>query len=101
MRQCQVPGCTRDAEYEVFLYDSDPRPGRARASMAQDRTCLFICQPHAEENEQQAEGERRPRGNVAYLYTNREHAPGFTIYRPLESAATTPGPSFTASRQEA
>ena len=54
MRQCQVPGCTHDANYEVFLSDFPAAPGRDGANTRYDRTCLFICEQHAAENEEQA-----------------------------------------------
>jgi hypothetical protein len=87
MRQCQVAGCTCDADYEVFRYDYHTRPGQTGPHLTQDQTCLFICRGHAEENEQLAQGERQPRGTMEYPYTNLSHAPGFTIYRPMGSAA--------------
>jgi hypothetical protein len=60
MRQCQVPGCRRDAEYEVFLYDPRPRVGKTEAPLQQDQTCLFICEQHASENEQRTQGGQEP-----------------------------------------
>lgn len=37
------------------------------------------------ENEQEAKGLRKPRGSVSYPFSNKHHAQGFTIYRPLDS----------------
>ncbi len=48
-----------------------------------DHTCPYICKGHAAENELEAEGERRPRGDTIYPYTNLDLAQGFIIYRPL------------------
>lgn len=80
--KCRVEGCDSDASFEVILYDFYPFR-RGDVFFEQDFTCPFICAVHASENEQQAEGERRPRGVVHYPYTNRGGAQGFTIYIPL------------------
>ena len=83
METCRVDGCNRDADLEVILYDFYPI--RGEAFFERDHTCPFICKQHAIENEEQFKGERRPRGDSHYLYSNREGAQGFTIYRPLDS----------------
>lgn len=84
--KCAVPGCTEEATFEVILYDFYPYPGKAAdAFFEQDFTCPFICGPHAVENEDSAQGERKPRHVVTYSYTNKHAAQGFTIYRPLTS----------------
>jgi hypothetical protein len=80
--KCRVPGCGGDAELEVLLYDFYPHEGTA--FMEQDHTCPFICRAHARENERNARGERKPRGEVTYPFTNQQGAQGFTIYRELE-----------------
>lgn len=80
-QKCSVPGCSSAAEYRVMLYDFYPRI--ADVFIQQDHTCPFICREHADKNERDAHGERRPRGSVGYPYTNQEGAQGFTIYLPL------------------
>ncbi len=84
---CAVSGYSREAEYEVILYDFYPADGTV--FFEQDLTCGFICRLHAIENEAQAKGVRQPRGVVEYPYSNRNHAQGFTIYRPVPEARLT------------
>jgi hypothetical protein len=84
VRQCQVPGCTRDAVFEVFVYQYAGHPGQSEVRYKQDETCPFICEQHAAENESAALGERHPRGSVDYPFTNREREEGLSIYRPME-----------------
>ena len=90
MRQCQAPGCTRDADYEVFLYDFDLRTGQREIVSEQDPTCPFICERHAAENEDAAQGQRTNRAAMIYPYTNQLGAPGISIYRPLDGAPAAP-----------
>ena len=84
---CAAPGCSRAAEYEVILYDFYPADGAV--FFERDLTCAFICRLHAIENEARAQGVRQPRGVVEYPYTNRNHAQGLTIYRPVPEAPLT------------
>ena len=81
MSNCNVPNCNNGADYEVILYDIYAHDGSL--FFERDTTCPFICAHHALENEQRAEGERRPRGFVKYPFTNLHGAQGFTIYKPL------------------
>ena len=82
MKICSVKGCTNEAIHEVILYDFYLHDGTV--FFEQDYTCPFICAEHATENEEEARGERRPRGDVDYPYTNQHGAQGFTIYRPIK-----------------
>lgn len=79
---CSVHGCQVPAEYEVILYDV--YVDMPSVFYEQDFTCPFLCGRHMAENEEKAVGTRQPRGGVTYPHTNREHAQGFTIYRPLD-----------------
>lgn len=82
--------CNRkSAVYEVLLYDVYPYPQRPRVFWAQDFTCPYLCNECMLENEQKAEGVRKPRGVVHYPYTNRDGAQGFSIYRPLPESERT------------
>lgn len=81
MQRCSVPGCTSEAAYEVILYDLYLEAGDV--FFEEDETCPFICREHMRENEARMEGQREPRGDVRYPYTNQNEASGFTIYRPL------------------
>jgi len=82
---CRKPGCTRAAEFEVYLFDAYPTlSGEApREFFEQDFTCPFLCRVHANENEWRAEGKRVPRRYVRYPFTNRNGAQGYTKYAPL------------------
>jgi hypothetical protein len=81
---CSVKGCPRKAEYEVYLYDYyGPYVGEF---YEQDFTCPFLCEPHLQENEKQAEGERIPRGSISYPYSNREGAQGYSKDAPIQQA---------------
>lgn len=86
MPNCSVPECPNSATVEVLLYDVYLHPDGGVFS-EQDRTCPFLCENHMIENEERAEGERRPRGDTRYPYTNQNGAQGFTIYRELGEAA--------------
>ena len=79
--KCCVDGCSKPAEYEVYLYDYYPH--NHHEFFEQDITCPFICKTHMEENEKQAKGARKSRGTVNYPYTNRHMAQGYTKYAPL------------------
>jgi hypothetical protein len=95
VRQCQVPGCTHDAAFEVFLYQYAGHPGRSDVRSKLDPTCPFICDEHAAENESGALGERNATGGLEYPYTNLERAHALTIYRPMEPASGGfPAPDF-------
>jgi hypothetical protein len=83
MNQCSVKNCTRKADYRVILYDV--YISEQDVFFKQDFTCPFICREHMAENESQARGERRPRGDTLYPYTNNQDAQGFTIYQPLDA----------------
>jgi hypothetical protein len=92
MRQCQVPGCTHDAAFEVFLYQYTGYPGQSEIRSKLDSSCPYICEQHAAENESGALGERNASGSPEYPHTNLERAHALTIYRPMEPA----GGGFTA-----
>jgi hypothetical protein len=81
--RCSVPGCSKPADVEVRLYDVYLYHDTADIFDQRDFTCPFLCAEHAAENENAADGERRPRGFVRYKYTNRHSAQGFSIYRYL------------------
>ena len=85
MPKCSVDGCEREAAFEVILYDFYASVSRAEVFSEQDFTCPYICEARATENENGAQGERKPRGVVQYPYTNRHQAQGFTIYSPIKS----------------
>ena len=72
MPKCRVQGCSAHAEYEVILYDVY-RTGDV--VFDRDCTCPYLCAEHVVENEEKAQGTRRPRGMVHYRYTNRHAAP--------------------------
>ena len=80
--KCSVQECGNLAEYEVVLYDYYDY--KQLTFYEQDFTCPFICQIHLDENESKAEGERKPRGHVHYLYTNKKKAQGYNKYNPLK-----------------
>jgi hypothetical protein len=84
VRQCQVPGCTHDAAFEVFLYQFAGHPGRSPVQTKLDATCPFICEQHAAENESGAQGERSAPRQMEYPYTNLTRAQALTIYRPMD-----------------
>lgn len=79
--KCSVVGCTRPADYEVYLYDY--YPSQNEEFFKQDYTCPFLCNEHMELNEQEAKGERKPRGFVSYPFSNQNFAQGYTAYAPL------------------
>ncbi|MEY8757925.1 restriction endonuclease [Peribacillus frigoritolerans] len=79
--KCSVPGCENNAGYEVYLYDYYDSSNVE--FFEQDFTCPFICEEHMNENEENARGEKRPRGSVRYPYTNKHHAQGYTRYQPV------------------
>ena len=84
--KCSVSGCAETALFEVLLYDvylDQDHLGDEMVFLEQDDTCPYLCPMHMNENEQQAQGVREPRGFVTYPYTNKDGAQGFTIYRPL------------------
>ncbi len=80
---CSVGNCNNLAEYEVVLYDYYSH--LSQTFYEQDLTCPFLCQKHLDENEQQAIGERRPRGTVLYPFTNGHKAQGYSKYNPIKS----------------
>jgi hypothetical protein len=80
--KCSVPGCARDATVSVRLFDVYPD---GMVFNQEDFTCPFMCQEHVRQNEAQAVGERKGRGNVTYPHSNREGAVGFTVYDPLSA----------------
>ncbi|KQC00950.1 restriction endonuclease [Pedobacter sp. Hv1] len=81
---CSVDGCENPAEYEVVLYDFYDYSSGPTTFYEQDYTCPFLCQTHLNINEEQAVGERRPRGSVRYPYTNRHNSLGYSKYNPLK-----------------
>lgn len=80
-RPCSVAGCTRSAQYEVYLYDFYRQ--RNEEFFQQDFTCPYLCEEHVRENEARANGIRAPRGWVRYPYSNQNGAQGYTKYSPL------------------
>lgn len=82
---CRKPGCTRPADFEVYLYDWYPTYSEDAPEefFEQDYTCPYLCKVHANENEWRAQGKRLPRGYVQYPFTNRNGAQGYTKYAPL------------------
>lgn len=76
--KCSVEGCGHEAAAEVRLYDVY---ADGTGFDKQDYTCPFLCATHLLENEQRANGERRPRGITRYPFSNQHIAQGFTIYR--------------------
>jgi hypothetical protein len=74
---CSVENCNSEADYEVVLYDY--YLSYSETFYEQDYTCPFICQKHLEENENKAQGERRPRGYVHYPFTNIIQLKKFTL----------------------
>jgi hypothetical protein len=97
MRQCQVPGCTRDADYEVFLSEFHAAPGRNGVTLKHDPTCLFICERHAAENEEQAREAKDAGGAPQYPYTNLRQREGFSVYRRIGSTGLRTATSGTFS----
>jgi len=85
MEKCNIRGCKKPAEFEVFLYDVYLHA--EDVFFQRDFTCPFLCGEHMAENEQYASGIRAPREHVRYPYSNQEDAQGFTIYRPLKAHA--------------
>jgi hypothetical protein len=89
--RCGIEGCENLAAYEVILHDIYFDSGEV--FFERDITCPYICQKHMIENERQAYSyeeaqcppRRQPRGTVYYPFTNKNHAQGFTIYRPIET----------------
>jgi hypothetical protein len=80
---CAAERCSSPAAFEVILYDFYTELSGEEVFWEQDFTCPFLCHRHVRENEASAKGEREPRGFVAYKFTNRHLAQGFSIYRPL------------------
>lgn len=80
-QQCSVIGCPRPADYEVYLYDF--YSFQSEEFFEQDYTCPFLCNEHMEQNEREAEGERKPRGFVRYPFSKQNFAQGYTTYAPL------------------
>jgi len=78
--KCRVPGCEVDAAVEVFLHDEYVD---GVVFHEQDYTCPYLCAAHRQENEERAQGARRPRGTVRYPYSNQDVALGWTAYREL------------------
>lgn len=81
--KCSVSGCGKNAYVEVRLYDVYLAPYAPEVFDERDSTCPYLCGKHLNENEKQARGERKPRGDVQYPYTNKHGAQGFTVYRVL------------------
>lgn len=80
--KCSVENCTNPAEFEVVLYDF--YENHNEIFYEQDYTCPFLCNTHLEQNESEAVGERVPRGDVHYPYTNRHGAQGYSKYNPIK-----------------
>lgn len=83
--ECFAPGCTSPAEFEVYLYDLylTLMGDLSEEFFKQDFTCPYLCHHHMSENERDARGVRQPRGYVAYPFTNRGRAQGYTKYAPV------------------
>jgi hypothetical protein len=79
--RCTVDGCPNLAGYEVWLYDFDPAAGAV--VFRRDDSCPYICVEHAIDNEHHAGEQRTLHARVPYPYTNREQAPGLTVYLDL------------------
>jgi hypothetical protein len=79
--RCSVEACDNEAEFEVVLYDYYSLINETYYE--QDFTCPFLCSTHLYINEKDAKGERKPRGYVAYPYTNQHHAQGYSKYNPI------------------
>jgi hypothetical protein len=82
-QDCSVTGCGDAAAVEVRLYDVYPD---GTLFDERDNTCPFLCSRHLVENENGANGVRKPRGIMRYPHSNRHFAQGFTIYRRLGGA---------------
>jgi len=77
---CSVGGCRNKAKYKVFLYDHID----GVELYEEDFTCPYLCQEHYEENELKAEGDRKPRCEMTYPYTNQEFAQGYSKYEEIK-----------------
>jgi len=82
---CSVEGCKEIADLEVRLYDYYPDSNEEFNKL--DSTCPYLCEAHAKENEEQAEGKKQARGRVKYPHSNQYGAQGFTTYRKLKQGA--------------
>jgi hypothetical protein len=80
--KCAVHGCTRSAEFKVYLYDYYAPPIN-KEFMEQDFTCPYLCEDHMNFNETQAIGKKEHRGTVTYPYSNKNKAQGYTKYIPI------------------
>ncbi len=80
---CAAPECTVPATVEVYLYDVYANStGEVFSEI--DTTCPFLCAEHVKQNENEARGERKPRGVTSYPFSNLNGAQGFTVYRSLD-----------------
>jgi hypothetical protein len=80
---CAAPGCTAPAAVEVYLYDVyATSTGEVFSEI--DKTCQFLCTEHVKQNENEAKGERKPRGITSYPFSNADGAQGFSIYRSID-----------------
>lgn len=93
--KCSVENCENNAEFEVVMYDFYEYYEEPETFYEQDYTCPFLCQKHLNINEENAEGERRPRGIVHYPYTNRHNAQGYSKYNPIKEVY----PQFFSSEE--
>ena len=80
--KCCVPGCVRDACFEVLLYDYYSHSGEVFSE--RDVTCPYLCGEHQAENERGIVGGQVARGCPRYPHSNKRHAQGFTIYRKVD-----------------
>ncbi|WP_145408419.1 restriction endonuclease [Paenibacillus xylanexedens] len=81
--RCAVEGCTKPPEFKVYLYDYYEQPIN-QEFMEHDFTCPYLCENHMNINETQAIGNKKPRGNVTYPFSNKNKAQGFTKYIPIK-----------------
>jgi hypothetical protein len=81
---CSVPGCSRDAEYNVYF--TDFKRGYAERFLEEDFTCPYICHEHACENERgHTGGFQDDYSGVRYPYTKQEDGTGYTRYKRLST----------------
>lgn len=88
---CSVPSCSARASFKVYLLDD--RPGGIAPFRKSDRSCPFLCQPHAEQNEQEATGGGRMvcRSSIRYPFTKQNASiTGFTRYTHLDTGVPVP-----------
>ncbi len=83
MCKCSVQNCQKTANYLVLLVDYYAENGDFFVEI--DKTCPLLCTEHKDENEKQAQGERKARMTMSYPYTIQEDAQGITEYISLKT----------------